>query len=199
MIRGVIIGLFCVVLPTNLVFGAAGQQQNKKYGEKEVAEAKNTDEGRLQYDYDRDKPNKWKINGTFRYLYGQGRLEGKSLGKYFKEKLIMPTWRTRFYVSYKADEYWTINGAIEDNRVLNDHTQDDTVHWHRGYAEGNYPKTKILAGRFGYKLSRGNVMDTTADGIRLRFGESNNNVTVFGGRIGAEEARREGYILNAYK
>ena len=83
MIRGVIIGLFCVVLPTNLVFGAAGQQQNKKYGEKEVAEAKNTDEGRLQYDYDRDKPNKWKINGTFRYLYGQGRLEGKSLGKYY--------------------------------------------------------------------------------------------------------------------
>ena len=199
MIRGVIIGLFCVVLPTNLVFGAAGQQQNKKYGEKEVAEDKNTDEGRLQYDYDRDKPNKWKINGTFRYLYGQGRLEGKSLGKYFKEKLIMPTWRTRFYVSYKADEYWTINGAIEDNRVLNDHAQDDTVHWHRGYAEGNYPKTKILAGRFGYKLSRGNVMDTTADGIRLRFGESNNNVTVFGGRIGAEEARREGYILNADK
>ena len=55
MIRGVIIGLFCVVLPTNLVFGAVGQQQNKKYGEKEVAEDKNTDEGRLQYDYDRDK------------------------------------------------------------------------------------------------------------------------------------------------
>ncbi|MCH3914575.1 MAG: hypothetical protein LKE29_04710 [Acidaminococcaceae bacterium] len=201
MIRGIIIGMFCSMLSVNIAFAAIGT--NKNVTEVKVkartTEDKNTDDGHLQEDYDKKKPQKLMFNGTFRYLYGQGRMEGKLFGRDVKEKIIMPTWRTRLYVTYKADEHWNINGALEDNRVLNDHAQDDTVHWHRGYAEGIYPKTKILAGRFGYKLSRGNVMDTTADGLRLRFGESQNNVTAFMGRIGSEQDRREGYILNAYR
>ena len=201
MIRGIIIGMFCAMLSVNIAFAAIGT--NKNVTEVKVkartTEDKNTDDGHLQEDYDKKKPQKLMFNGTFRYLYGQGRMEGKLFGRDVKEKIIMPTWRTRLYVTYKADEHWNINGALEDNRVLNDHAQDDTVHWHRGYAEGIYPKTKILAGRFGYKLSRGNVMDTTADGLRLRFGESQNNVTAFMGRIGSEQDRREGYILNAYR
>jgi len=201
MIRGIIIGMFCAMLSVNIAFAAIGT--NKNVTEVKVkartTEDKNTDYGHLQEDYDKKKPQKLMFNGTFRYLYGQGRMEGKLFGRDVKEKIIMPTWRTRLYVTYKADEHWNINGALEDNRVLNNHAQDDTVHWHRGYAEGIYPKTKILAGRFGYKLSRGNVMDTTADGLRLRFGESQNNVTAFMGRIGSEQDRREGYILNAYR
>ncbi len=213
MLRGIIMGLLCALLPVNLA-GAAETAPNsltpaaKTTAAKAAAvspsppnsgEDKNTDEGRLKEDYDQKTPNKLVLNGTFRYLYGQGRMEGNLLKRDFKQKLIMPTWRTRLYATYKADDHWTVCGAAEDNRVLNDHALDDTVHWHRGYVEGIYPKTKILAGRFGYKLSRGNVMDTTADGLRLRLGESQNNVTLFAGRIGEQEARREGYILNAYK
>ena len=203
MIKGIVIGVICVLLPINLALGA-GKKPEEKLLKKTlkpagVAEDKSTDEGHVKEDYEKKAATKWNFNGTFRYLYGQGRMEGKFLGRDYKEKIILPTWRTRLYVAYKADDHWTVNGALEDNRVLNNHAMDDTVHWHRGYLEGNYPKTKILAGRFGYKVSRGNVMDTTADGLRLRLGESKNNVTIFTGRIGSEERRREGYILNAYK
>ena len=204
MIRGIIIGTFCALLPLNLALADGDKAKMGKAVQmststtRNVVEDKNLDEGHLKEDYDKDAKKKLVFNGTFRYLYGQGRMEGKLLGRPIKEKIILPTWRTRLYATYKPDEHWSVVGAIEDNRVLNDHTMDDTVHWHRGYVEGIYPKTKILAGRFGYKLARGNLMDTSADGVRLRFGEAEKNVTIFGGRILSEEDRREGYILNAY-
>jgi hypothetical protein len=67
------------------------------------------------------------VDGSFRYLYGQGHFEGESLartagGKYamtpFKEMMIMQTLRTRLYANYHFDKNWKFITGVEDNRVF---------------------------------------------------------------------------------
>ena len=148
------------------------------------------------------------VEGSFRYLYGQGHFEGAKLtrttgGKYtmmpFKELMIMQTLRTRLYVNYAFNRTWKIITGVEDNRVLNDQSLTDTAHIFRAFAEGTYPHAKYRAGRFGYKVEDGNTLDTTVDGIRLGFGPTDKRFSIFWGRLGSSFNRREGIILDAYK
>jgi len=148
------------------------------------------------------------VEGSFRYLYGQGHFEGSSLartagGKYamtpFKELMIMQTLRTRLYANYIFDENWKIITGVEDNRVLNDQSLTDTAHIFRAFAEGTYPHAKYRVGRFGYKVEDGNTLDTTVDGIRVGFGPNEKRFSVFWGRLGSSFNRREGVIVDAYK
>ena len=52
------------------------------------------------------------FDGNFRYLYGQGHMEGKTLnprtGKqdYFKQMMLMQTLRTRLYLNYHLNKNW---------------------------------------------------------------------------------------------
>ena len=98
MIRGIIIGTFCALLPLNLALADGYKAKMSKAVQmststtRNVVEDKNLDEGHLKEDYDKDAKKKLVFNGTFRYLYGQGRMEGKLLGRPIKEKIILPTY-----------------------------------------------------------------------------------------------------------
>jgi hypothetical protein len=148
------------------------------------------------------------VDGSFRYLYGQGHFEGKSLAPVpgrgyamtpFKQLMIMQTLRTRLYANYHFDKNWKFITGVEDNRVLNDQSLTDTAHIFRFFAEGTYPHAKYRAGRFGYKVEDGNTLDTTVDGIRVGFGPEEKRASVFWGRLGSSFNRREGVIVDAYR
>lgn len=152
-------------------------------------------------------PAKIDFDGSFRYLYGQGHMEGQVRRKIggrtytfpFKELMIMQTLRTRLYLNYHFDTHWKLITGVEDNRVLNDQSLTDTAHIHRFFVEGEYPKAKYRAGRFSYKVDDGNVLDATLDGLRLGWGPETERASLFWGRIGESFNRREGYILDLYK
>ena len=135
----------------------------------------------------RNSRSKWDFDGSFRYLYGQGHMEGQVRRKIggrtytmpFKELMIMQTLRTRLYLNYHFAPHWKLITGVEDNRVLNDQSLTDTAHIHRFFAEGEYPKAKYRAGRFSYKVNDGNVLDATLDGIRLGWGPETERATVF--------------------
>ena len=146
------------------------------------------------------------FDGNFRYLYGQGHMEGKTLnprtGKqdYFKQMMLMQTLRTRLYLNYHLNKNWKIITGVEDNRVLNDQSLTDTAHIHRAFVEGEDTHYKARAGRFGYIVNNGNVLDTTMDGVRFGYGRRHDYwLTAFWGRTGSSSGRREGVILDALK
>lgn len=145
------------------------------------------------------------LHGTFRYLYGQGRFDGRALSprtgrqEAFREKEILPTFRTRLYLDYHLDDHWAAHTAVEDNRVLNDHELDHRAHVFRAYVTGNYPAWRYYAGRFGYKSSWGNIFDTTIDGIRIRAERKGKRAAqLVAGRIGTGQNRREGFLVSAF-
>ena len=151
------------------------------------------------------KAGTFELHGTFRYLYGQGRFDGRALSprtgrqEAFQDKMIMPTFRTRLYLDYHMDDHWSAHTAVEDNRVLNDRGLDDRAHVFRAYVTGNYPVWRYYAGRFGYKSGWGNVFDTTVDGIRIRAERKGVRAAqLIAGRIGKGRNRREGFLVSTY-
>ena len=106
------------------------------------------------------KAGTFELHGTFRYLYGQGRFDGRALSprtgrqEAFQDKMIMPTFRTRLYLDYHMDDHWSAHTAVEDNRVLNDRGLDDRAHVFRAYVTGNYPVWRYYAGRIGKGRNR---------------------------------------------
>lgn len=135
----------------------------------------------------------------------QGRFDGRALSprtgrqEAFREKEILPTFRTRLYLDYHLDDHWAAHTAVEDNRVLNDHELDHRAHVFRAYVTGNYPAWRYYAGRFGYKSSWGNIFDTTIDGIRIRAERKGKRAAqLVAGRIGTGQNRREGFLVSAF-
>ena len=144
------------------------------------------------------KPPAVEIHGDFRLLYGEGRFEGNAGPYQFKSRLIMPTQRTRVFITGHINDMWVVKTEFEDNRNFHDHSTDHHVYMGRLYLEGeNKANTKYMLGRFNYYVFDGNTMDTRVDGARIRVGHDDTVTTsLFYGRLVRHEAekKKEGVI-----
>ncbi len=115
------------------------------------------------------KADNVKITGQVRARYHSHDMEGKD---------DVADLRTRLFVNGQINDTWSYTGMIENVQTFNNtgnkesaNAGEDDTELKRAYLNGRLGGLDVVAGRYNEVTSTGNVLDITADGVKVSYGK----------------------------
>ena len=101
-----------------------------------------------------------------------------------KDKGDTSALRTRLWVAGQVNEDWKYTGMLESTQVIEDNAANDTISLKRAYLDGKVGGVYVTAGRWDEAPNTGNILDVTADGVKVSYGDK---VKVWGAALKADD------------